>query len=166
MGTTETSWRPTPGGSQVAVKTVETAAGAGSVFGIAITRKGRGVQFVDDGDNTLKTLVSDHNHRDESDGESTTAPPFVTSTLATGAPANQGQSAPGQNIVAFTGGSIPATHALTPFVIGSISYTNGTLAGGSDMYGATLDLFATNGLSPVFIGAISMRFNQTDRRSA
>jgi hypothetical protein len=43
-----------PNGSQVAVKTVETATGAGSLFGIAIARGGPGVYFVDDGDNTLK----------------------------------------------------------------------------------------------------------------
>jgi hypothetical protein len=48
----------TPAGSQIAVKTVETATGAGSLFGIAIVRGGRGVYFVDDGDNTVKVLES------------------------------------------------------------------------------------------------------------
>jgi len=46
----------TPRGEQIAVKTVETATGAGSLFGIAIVPDGRGVYFVDDGDNTLKVL--------------------------------------------------------------------------------------------------------------
>jgi hypothetical protein len=46
----------TPSGSQVAVKTVETASGAGSLFGVAIVPKGRGVYFVDDGDNTVKVF--------------------------------------------------------------------------------------------------------------
>jgi DNA-binding beta-propeller fold protein YncE len=46
----------TPSGSQVAVKTVETATGAGSLFGVAIVPKGRGVYFVDDGDNTVKVF--------------------------------------------------------------------------------------------------------------
>ena len=45
-----------PTGSQVAVKTVETATGAGSLFGVAIARGGPGVYFVDDGDNTLKVF--------------------------------------------------------------------------------------------------------------
>jgi hypothetical protein len=48
-----------PTGSQVAVKTVETATGAGSLFGIAIVRGGRGVYFVDDGDNTLKVFADE-----------------------------------------------------------------------------------------------------------
>lgn len=46
----------TPAGSQIAVKTVETVTGAGSLFGIAIVPGGRGVYFVDDGDNTLKVF--------------------------------------------------------------------------------------------------------------
>jgi len=47
----------TPAGSQIAVTTVETATGAGSLFGIAIVPGRRGVYFVDDGDNTLKVLA-------------------------------------------------------------------------------------------------------------
>lgn len=49
----------TPRGAQIAVKTVETATGAGSLFGIAIVPGGHGVYFVDDGDNTLKVLESE-----------------------------------------------------------------------------------------------------------
>lgn len=48
----------TPAGQQVAVKTVETATGAGSLFGVAIVPRREGVYFVDDGDNTLKVLES------------------------------------------------------------------------------------------------------------
>jgi len=47
----------TPAGKQIAVDTVETATGAGSLFGIAIIPGARGVYFVDDGDNTLKALT-------------------------------------------------------------------------------------------------------------
>lgn len=49
----------TPEGAQIAVKTVETATGAGSLFGVAIVT-GEGVYFVDDGDNTLKVFESDN----------------------------------------------------------------------------------------------------------
>ena len=56
-----------PSGSQVAVKTVETATGAGSLFGIAIERDGRGVYFVDDGDNTVKVIEEEDTP--EGDGE-------------------------------------------------------------------------------------------------
>lgn len=47
----------TPRGMQVAVKTVETATGAGSLFGLAIPSGRPVVYFVDDGDNTLKAFV-------------------------------------------------------------------------------------------------------------
>lgn len=47
----------TPHGTQVAVRTVETATGAGSLFGLAIPPGPPAVYFVDDGDNTLKALV-------------------------------------------------------------------------------------------------------------
>jgi hypothetical protein len=58
----------TPAGSQIAVKTVETATGAGSLFGIAIVRGGRGVYFVDDGDNTVKVLESKDSSKDNEHG--------------------------------------------------------------------------------------------------
>jgi len=47
----------TPEGKQVAVDTVETATGAGSLFGIAIGDNKHGLYFVDDGDNTLKLFT-------------------------------------------------------------------------------------------------------------
>jgi hypothetical protein len=47
----------TPGGSQVAVKNIDTSgAGAGTLFGLAVSRDRKGVYFVDDGDNTLDLL--------------------------------------------------------------------------------------------------------------
>jgi hypothetical protein len=47
----------TPGGSQITVKNIDTSgAGAGTLFGLAITLDRKGVVFVDDGDNTLDLL--------------------------------------------------------------------------------------------------------------
>ena len=47
----------TPGGSQIAVKNIDTSgAGAGTLFGLAITPDRKGLVFVDDGDNTLDLL--------------------------------------------------------------------------------------------------------------
>lgn len=47
----------TPGGSQVKVKTIDTSGmGGGTLFGLAVSRGGTGVYFVDDGDNTLDFL--------------------------------------------------------------------------------------------------------------
>jgi hypothetical protein len=44
-------------GSQVAVKSIDTSGqGAGTLFGLVITPNGKGVYFVDDGDNTLDLL--------------------------------------------------------------------------------------------------------------
>ncbi len=45
----------TPGGSQVAQFTLDTAVGAGALFGLTVPLSG-GVLFVDDGDNTLQLL--------------------------------------------------------------------------------------------------------------
>jgi hypothetical protein len=59
----------TPGGSQIAVKTVDTATGAGSLFGIAIARGRSGVYFVDDDDNTLKLLEKKHGPGHDGDGD-------------------------------------------------------------------------------------------------
>jgi len=58
----------TPGGQQVAVKTVDTVTGAGSLFGLAIVPDGEGVYFVDDGDNTLKVFERKHPSGDDDSG--------------------------------------------------------------------------------------------------
>src|SRR5262249_48636932 len=59
----------TPGGSQVAVKTWDTVTGAGSLFGLAIAHGGKGIYFVDDGDNTLKIFAPSTEHDDEDDND-------------------------------------------------------------------------------------------------
>jgi sugar lactone lactonase YvrE len=47
----------TPGGSQIAVMNIDTSgAGAGTLFGLAVTLDHKGISFVDDGDNTLDLL--------------------------------------------------------------------------------------------------------------
>jgi hypothetical protein len=47
----------TPGGSQFPPKTIDTSGqGAGTLFGLAVSPHGRGLYFVDDGDNTLDLL--------------------------------------------------------------------------------------------------------------
>ena len=47
----------TPDGMQVAVKTLDSVTGAGSLFGLTVAPDGCSLLFVDDGDNTLKALV-------------------------------------------------------------------------------------------------------------
>jgi hypothetical protein len=63
--------------------------------------------------------------------------------------------------IAFTGGFIPPTGGVLPFSIGAISYTNGTSETTSDVFGATLNLYASNGRSTVFIGSELVAFNAT-----
>jgi hypothetical protein len=46
----------TPGGQQVAVKTLDSATGAGSLFGLVVAPGSHDLLYVDDGDNTLKAL--------------------------------------------------------------------------------------------------------------
>jgi hypothetical protein len=46
----------TPAGQQVAVAPADPKTGAGSLFGLVVAAGGRGVYFVDDGDNTLRLL--------------------------------------------------------------------------------------------------------------
>jgi hypothetical protein len=46
----------TPAGRQLLAKTLDTKTGAGSLFGLAIAPGGKGLFFVDDGDNTLRLL--------------------------------------------------------------------------------------------------------------
>ncbi len=46
----------TPAGQQVAMQTADKKTGAGSLFGLAIDPEGKGIYFVDDGENTLNFL--------------------------------------------------------------------------------------------------------------
>jgi predicted lipoprotein with Yx(FWY)xxD motif len=46
----------TPAGQQVAVQTADKKTGAGSLFGLALAPEGKGIYFVDDGENTLNLL--------------------------------------------------------------------------------------------------------------
>jgi hypothetical protein len=46
----------TPEGMQIAVKTADKKTGAGSLFGMELAPEGKGIYFVDDGENTLNLL--------------------------------------------------------------------------------------------------------------
>ncbi len=85
---------------------------------------------------------------------STTSGPLAASTVSEGAN-------PGESVVTFTGGTIPATHGSVPFAIGGISYSNGTSTLGTGIFGATLDLYASNGFTVFFIGSETIQFNTT-----
>ncbi len=46
----------TPAGQQVAVQTADKKTGAGALFGLVVAPEGKGIYFVDDGENTLNLL--------------------------------------------------------------------------------------------------------------
>jgi hypothetical protein len=46
----------TPAGKQMLVKPADPKSGAGSLFGLVVAPGGKGVYFVDDGNNTLRLL--------------------------------------------------------------------------------------------------------------
>ena len=50
----------TPAGQQVAVQSADRKTGAGSLFGLVIAPEGKGIYFVDDGENTLNLLHDGH----------------------------------------------------------------------------------------------------------
>ncbi len=64
----------TPAGQQVAVQTADEKTGAGSLFGLVIAPEGKGIYFVDDGENTLNLLH---------EGQPATPTPSSTTTSAT-----------------------------------------------------------------------------------
>jgi predicted lipoprotein with Yx(FWY)xxD motif len=68
----------TPAGQQVAVQTADKKTGAGSLFGLVVAPEGKGIYFVDDGENTLNLL---HEGQPATPTTSTTAAaPTATST--------------------------------------------------------------------------------------
>lgn len=68
----------TPAGQQVAVQTADKKTGAGSLFGLVVAPEGKGIYFVDDGENTLNLL---HKGQPATPTTSTTAAaPTATST--------------------------------------------------------------------------------------
>jgi predicted lipoprotein with Yx(FWY)xxD motif len=69
----------TPAGQQVAVQTADKKTGAGSLFGLAIAPEGKGIYFVDDGENTLNILS-------ERQAAASTESSTAASTAATSTP--------------------------------------------------------------------------------
>jgi predicted lipoprotein with Yx(FWY)xxD motif len=76
----------TPAGQQVAVQTADKKTGAGSLFGLVIAPEGKGIYFVDDGENTLNFL---HEGQPATPTTSSTA---AASTATTTTPATKSVS--------------------------------------------------------------------------
>jgi len=70
----------TPAGQQVAVQTADKKTGAGALFGLVIAPEGKGIYFVDDGENTLNLL---HEGQPATPTTSSTAVASPTATTTT-----------------------------------------------------------------------------------
>jgi plastocyanin len=84
----------TPAGQQVAVQTADKKTGAGSLFGLVVAPEGKGIYFVDDGENTLNLL---HEGQPASAGtssstESSPQPAPSSTKAAASAPASTAES--------------------------------------------------------------------------
>ncbi len=76
----------TPAGQQVAVQTADKKTGAGALFGLAIAPDGKGIYFVDDGENTLNLL------HEGQPATSTNSSTTTSATTTTAAPATKSVS--------------------------------------------------------------------------
>jgi predicted lipoprotein with Yx(FWY)xxD motif len=76
----------TPAGQQVAVQTADKKTGAGTLFGLVIAPEGKGIYFVDDGENTLN-LLSEGQAGASTESSTTASTPTSTSKPSAAAPA-------------------------------------------------------------------------------
>jgi predicted lipoprotein with Yx(FWY)xxD motif len=70
----------TPAGQQVAVQTADKKTGAGALFGLVVAPNGKGIYFVDDGENTLNLL---HAGTQRSTGSSSPVVKTASNSLGT-----------------------------------------------------------------------------------
>jgi predicted lipoprotein with Yx(FWY)xxD motif/sugar lactone lactonase YvrE len=70
----------TPAGQQVAVQTADKKTGAGSLFGLVAAPEGKGIYFVDDGENTLNLLAASQPATPTKSATTTTATPSAPAT--------------------------------------------------------------------------------------
>jgi predicted lipoprotein with Yx(FWY)xxD motif len=102
----------TPAGRQVAVRTADKKTGAGSLFGLAIAPEGKGIYFVDDGENTLNLLH-----------EGQPATPSTSSTAASPPAAATTPSAPVTKSVSLSVRTLPTVGAVLVNAEGHTLYT-------------------------------------------
>jgi predicted lipoprotein with Yx(FWY)xxD motif len=102
----------TPAGQQVAVQTADTKTGAGSLFGLAIDPQGKGIYFVDDGENTLNFLH-----------EGQPATPTTSSTAASSAGPPTTPSAPASKSISLSVHTLPTVGAVLVNAQGKTLYT-------------------------------------------
>ena len=102
----------TPVGQQVAVQTADKKTGAGSLFGMAIAPEGKGIYFVDDGENTLNLLH-----------EGQPATPTTSSTAAAPTATPTTPSTPATKSISLSVRTLPTVGEVLVNVQGRTLYT-------------------------------------------
>jgi predicted lipoprotein with Yx(FWY)xxD motif len=110
----------TPAGQQVAVQTADKKTGAGSLFGLVIAPEGKGIYFVDDGENTLN-LLSEGQAGASTESSTTASAP--TSTSKPSAAATTTPSAPAAKAVSVSVRTLPNVGAVLVNAEGHTLYT-------------------------------------------
>ncbi|HEV3323192.1 MAG TPA: hypothetical protein VG147_13505 [Solirubrobacteraceae bacterium] len=106
----------TPAGQQVAVQTADKKTGAGSLFGLVIAPEGKGIYFVDDGENTLN-LLSEGQAGASTESSTTASAPTSTSKPSAAA------SAPAAKAVSVSVRTLPNVGAVLVNSGGHTLYT-------------------------------------------
>jgi predicted lipoprotein with Yx(FWY)xxD motif len=104
----------TPAGQQVAVQTADQKTGAGSLFGLAVAPEGKGIYFVDDGENTLNLL----HEGQPATPTSTPATSSTTTSATTTAP-----STPATKSISLSVRTLPTVGAVLVNAEGHTLYT-------------------------------------------
>jgi hypothetical protein len=89
------------------------------------------------------------------------ATPGSPTTITWGANTCSPCTAPISSSVAFTGDVIPTGYDSEVFPIGSFNYTNGSSVNGSEIFGATLVLYAVGLNGNIPIGSVDFKFTAT-----
>jgi hypothetical protein len=104
----------TPAGRQVAVQTADKKTGAGSLFGMAIAPGGKGIYFVDDGENTLNLLH---------EGQPATSPSTPATSSTKTSATTSAPSTPATKSISVSVRTLPAVGAVLVNAEGHTLYT-------------------------------------------
>jgi predicted lipoprotein with Yx(FWY)xxD motif len=102
----------TPAGQQIAVQTADKKTGAGSLFGLAIAPEGKGIYFVDDGEDALNLLH-----------EGQPATPSTSSAAAAPTATTTTQSTPATKSISLSLRTLPTVGAVLVNAEGRTLYT-------------------------------------------
>jgi predicted lipoprotein with Yx(FWY)xxD motif len=108
-------------GQQVAVQTADKKTGAGTLFGLVIAPEGKGIYFVDDGENTLNLLHEGQLATPTT--SSTAASPTATTTTPSTPATTKTPSTPATKSISPSVGTLPTVGAVLVNAEGHTLYT-------------------------------------------